>query len=116
MIRWIAVFECRRALLFCALLVGALAQAGNASDGKPGKTGPSPLAQGYALLDELLGEEKNVSKLLIIKRDRPEFKNLVKQISEKAGKGHKELEKLAKQGHVDFKDQGLPSAELETRK
>ena len=92
-------------------------QALKASDPAPSKVGGPLLAHGYALLDDLLGDEKNVSKLLIIKRDRPEFNALVKQISDKAGKAHKELEKLAKHdGHMDLKDQGLPNAELETRK
>ena len=96
------------------LLVAAFAEA---ADPAFGKAAPSTLAQGYALLDDLLGGEKNVSKLLIIKRDRPELKAIVKQISDKTGKAQKELEKLVKRdAHIDLKNQGLPPAELETRK
>ena len=104
-------------LLSGVLVVGTFADAAKTSDPAPAKTAPSTLAQGYALLDDLLGDEKNVSKLLLIKRDRPEFKVLVKLISDKTGKAQKELEKLAKSdGHIDLKNQGLPNAELETRK
>jgi hypothetical protein len=72
---------------------------------------------GYALLYDLLGDEQNVSKLLIIKRDRPELKTLVKQISEEAGKAHKELDKLGKHDRaLNLKDMGLPAGEVETRK
>lgn len=71
---------------------------------------------GYALLFDLLGDEQNVSKLLIVKRDRPELKKLVKAISETAGKAHKELEKFGKHGEINLKEQGLPDAEAQTRK
>jgi len=72
---------------------------------------------GWALLYDLLGDEKDVSKLLIVKRDRPELKALIKQISDKAGKAHKEFEKFAKHDRaLNLKDTGLPPAELETRK
>src|SRR5881397_3203594 len=102
--RWV-----RGALVSGMLLAGFFAEA---ADSAAGKAAPSMPAQGYALLDELLGDEKNVSKLLIIKRDRPELNTLVKQISDKTGKAHKELEKLAKRdGHIDLKDQGLPNVE-----
>src|SRR3954470_2274348 len=70
---------------------------------------------GYALLFDLLGDEQNVSKLLIVKRDRPELKKLVKEISTASGKAHKELEKLDKHG-INLKDQGLPTAETQARK
>jgi len=82
------------------------------------KTAPPAriLSHGYALLFDLLGDEQNVSKLLIVKRDRPELKKLVKQISDTAGKAHKDLEKLAKHANIDIKDLGLPDAETQARK
>ena len=99
------------------LTVFLLAAVTKAADPAQPKNDPSSLAQGYALLDDLLGDEKNVSKLLLIKRDRPELKALIKLVSDKAGKAHKELEKLVKaDAHIDLKNQGLPPAELETRK
>ena len=99
------------------LLLAGATKGASAADPARGKSDPTSLAQGYALLDDLLGDEKNVSKLLIIKRDRPELKDLVKSISDKTGKAHKELEKLTKNdAHIDLKNQGLPNAEVETRK
>jgi len=79
---------------FLSIFLTLLANAG-AAQPKPAP-GPVKDHHGYALLYDLLGDEKNVSKLLIIKRDRPELKNLVKQISERTGKAHKELEKFFK--------------------
>ena len=71
---------------------------------------------GHALLFGLLGDEKNVSKLLIIKRERPELRALINEISERAGKAHKELEAFAKSDQrLNLKDQGLPGAEVLTR-
>ena len=103
--------------LLIVLLLGRATKPVNAAEPAHGKNDPSTLAPGYALLDDLLGDEKNVSKLLIIKRDRPELKDLVKSISDKTGKAHKELEKLTKNGaHIDLRNQGLPNAEVETRK
>jgi len=88
---------------------------GTAADSKT--TAPAQISShGYSLLFDLLGDEQNVSKLLIVKRDRPELKKLAKQISETAGKAHKDLEKLAKHANIDLKDPGLPDAETQTRK
>src|SRR6266568_5356379 len=72
---------------------------------------------GYALLYDLMGDERNVSKLLIVKRGRPELGILIKRISNICGEAHEQLEKFAKAyPQVDLKDQGLPAAEIETRK
>jgi hypothetical protein len=74
-------------------------------------------SQAHALLFGLLGDEKNVSKILIIKRERPELRALINEISQRAGKAHKELEAFAKSDRtLNLKDQGLPSAEVLTRK
>jgi len=70
----------------------------------------------HALLFGLLSDEKNVSKLLIIKRERPELRALINEISERAGEAHKALEAFAKSDRtLNLKDQGLPSAEVLTR-
>ena len=101
-------------MFFTALCLVVATAAGADSKSKPV---PATDHHGYALLYDLLGDEKNVSKLLIIKRDRPELKNAVKQISERAGKAHKELEQFFKKSNeAILKDQGLPAAEVETRK
>jgi hypothetical protein len=72
--------------------------------------------QAHALLFGLLDDEKNVSKLLIIKRERPELRALINEISERAGKAHKELEAFAKSDRtLNLKDQGLPGPEVVTR-
>jgi hypothetical protein len=71
---------------------------------------------GYALLFDLLGDEKNVSKLLIIKRERAELKEVVKAISHAAGEAHKQLEKFGKKDRsLNLKDMGLPGAETAAR-
>ena len=73
--------------------------------------------QAHALLFDLLNDEKNVSKLLIIKRERAELRTLINEISERAGKAYKELETFAKSDHtLNLKNTGLPSAEVFTRK
>ena len=76
-----------------------------------------PVYHARALLFDLLGDEKNVSKLLIIKRERPELKALINEISQRTGKAHKELEEFAKSDRsLNLKDMGLPAAEVLTRK
>jgi hypothetical protein len=70
-----------------------------------------------ALLDDLLGDEKNVSKILIIKRNSDELGILVKDISKTAGDGAKMLEVLAKtQPGLNLKATDLPPGEAATRK
>jgi hypothetical protein len=49
-----------------------------------------------SLLNDLLGDEKNVSKVLIVKRNSAELGQLIKLISTVAGDGAKQLETLAK--------------------
>jgi hypothetical protein len=79
-------------------------------------TGSSATVHGYALLYDLLGDEQNVSKLLIIKRERAQFRDLIKHISQTCGDGHKQLEKFGKTDpSLNLKDRGLPAAEVTTR-
>ncbi len=49
-----------------------------------------------SLLADLLGDDKNVSKILIIKRNSAELGRLIKAISKTAGNGAEQLETLAK--------------------
>jgi len=71
----------------------------------------------YALLFDLLGDEKDVSKLLIIKRERAELGALIKQISRIAGDAHKKLAAFGKKDpHLNLKDLALPPGEIEARK
>jgi hypothetical protein len=70
-----------------------------------------------ALLDDLLGDEKNVSKVLIIKRNSDELGILMKDISKTAGDGAKMLEALAKpEPGLNLKATDLPPGEAATRK
>lgn len=70
-----------------------------------------------ALLDDLLGDEKNVSKVLIVKRNSDELGRLIENISKTAGNGAKMLEARAKSEPVlDLKKQDLPPGEVAARK
>jgi hypothetical protein len=69
-----------------------------------------------SLLYDLLGDEKNLSKLLIIKRESDELHQLVTRISETSGRGAKQLEQLAQADRtLHLKAPGLPSGEAATR-
>jgi len=78
---------------------------------------PGPTGHGYALLFDLLGDEKNVAKLLLIKRESAALREVIKEISAQAGRAHQQLEAFAKEDRrLNLKDLGLPAAEVETRK
>ena len=69
-----------------------------------------------SLLYDLLGDEKNVSKLLIIKRDRRELHDVIKNISATANAARKSIEKLAREdATLDLKASALPAGEKATR-
>ncbi len=69
-----------------------------------------------SLLADLLGEEKNVSKILIIKRNYPALGLLVKAISKTAGDGEETLETLAKNDKtLNLYALQLPPGETATR-
>jgi hypothetical protein len=69
-----------------------------------------------SLLANLLGDEKNVSKILIIKHNSPELGRLIKSISTTAGDGAKELEALAKSDPtLNLHALQLPPGEVATR-
>jgi hypothetical protein len=69
-----------------------------------------------SLLYELLEQEKNVSKLLLIKLERPEVKRLIKEISSASATGARKLEELARQDPtVNLGATWLPLGERATR-
>jgi hypothetical protein len=69
-----------------------------------------------SLLANLLGDEKNLSKLLIIKGNTEELGKLVKELSKTAGAGSDQLEKLAKQDKtLDLHAERLPPGEKAAR-
>lgn len=78
---------------------------------------PKELAEGYALLFKLLGDEKDVSKLRIIKHENPDLKELMKLISERSRAAYDLLEASAKHdANWNLKAEPIPAAEIETRK
>jgi hypothetical protein len=63
-----------------------------------------------------MGDEQNLSKLLIVKRERTELKELVKAISKTAGDAHQQLEAFGKADpSLDLKTTGLPAGEVAAR-
>lgn len=69
-----------------------------------------------SLLYDLLDDEKNVSKLLIIKRDRRELHDVIKNVSSTSGAARKTLEQLAKTDPtLNLKSTALPPGERAAR-
>jgi hypothetical protein len=69
-----------------------------------------------SLLAQLLDEEKNVSKVLIIKHGSRELSGLIKTISTEASDGAKRLRGLAQDDPtLDLKRQDLPAGEKASR-
>jgi hypothetical protein len=104
-----------RSILAALLLAAAFACASaQAPSPPPLEAGDS--RHGYALLYEILGQEKKVSQLLIIKRDREALGAVIGAIAETCGKAHERLEKLAEQSpRLDLTDTGLPADEVRAR-
>ena len=72
--------------------------------------------QGYSLLYKLLSDEKNVSKLLVIKKENSDVGDLITKIAEVTGAAAKELDAFAKgDSHLHLNMDGLPVVEKETR-
>ncbi|MEI9864902.1 MAG: hypothetical protein WDN00_10185 [Limisphaerales bacterium] len=69
-----------------------------------------------SLLYDLLGNEKNVSKILIIKRNSDELGQVIKAISEMAARNRKALDQLAeKDSGLNLHMMGLPQGEMAAR-
>jgi hypothetical protein len=103
--------------LFLAALILMVALGCQTPPSAPAASGTAHVRNNAAsLLYDLLGDEKNVSKLLIIKRDRPELGNVIKEIAATAGAAHHRLEKLAREDPtLNLKDTALPPGEKATR-
>ena len=95
-----------------------------ASLGCGGSGGPSPAREvrassghGYALLYEMLGQEREVAKLLLIKMERDALEAVIRPIAETCGEAYERLEALGKADPgLDLVDTGLPLEEVRTRK
>ena len=82
----------------------------------PPPSGGAPSAHGYALLYEILGQEKDVSKLLVVKRERDDFEAVINSISEVTGKAYDDLGELGEANRsLNLTDNGLPAGERAAR-
>lgn len=105
---------------FALLLMVAWASTGCGSlrpPPKPGSpAGTSIRNNAYSLLFQLLDQEKDVSKILIIKRETTELHQLIKNISTVSGAGAGKLEQFAKaDASLSLKNVDLPTGEVRTR-
>jgi hypothetical protein len=76
----------------------------------------APGGSGYALLYELLGQEKDVSKLLIVKRERDDFEAVIDAIAETAGRAYEDLGELGEADpSLNLTDTRLPAGERAAR-
>ncbi len=72
--------------------------------------------QGYSLFYGLMSDEKNVSKLLLIKKEQSDVGDLIRDIARASGEIAKQLESFARaDSHLFLKMPGLPIAEQQTR-
>ena len=80
------------------------------------RDGSAASGHGYALLHEILGQERQVSKLLLIKAERRPLEIVIDAIAETCDTAYDRLEDLAAQPpRLDLSDTGLPADEVRTR-
>src|SRR5690349_7657890 len=66
--------------------------------------------QGYSLLYQLMSDEKNISNILLIKKEQSDVGDLIKKIAETTGEAAKQLEAFEKADpHLHLKMEALPS-------
>ena len=91
----------------------------NSSGAGPGAVEADKVAvcnNAASLLHDLLGQEKNVSKILLIKKKAPAFDKLIKDISKTADDGEKQLDRFAKDNPtLDLHQTRLPPGEVAAR-
>ncbi len=92
-------------------------QVENGPGEKPGPADKVAVRNNAAsLLYDLLSQEKNVSKILLIKKKAPAFKKLIKDISKTADDEEKQLDQFAKDNPAfDLHEIRLPPGEVATR-
>ncbi len=82
----------------------------------PARKAPAASGHGYALLYEILGQERQVSKLLMIKQERDALETVIDAIDDTCDTASNRLEDLAEQNpRLDLTDTGLPADEVRTR-
>jgi hypothetical protein len=111
----------REALFMFCLAAGLFCGHANAQKSAPPNAAPDKSKievrnNAASLLADLLGDEKNVSKILIIKRNSAELGRLIKAISKTADDGAEQLEALAKNDTtLNLHALQLPPGEIATR-
>jgi hypothetical protein len=82
----------------------------------PPRAGGAPGSHGYALLYELLGQEKDVDKLLVVKRERDDFEAVIDAIAEVSARAYEDLGELGEADPgLNLTDTGLPAGERAAR-
>jgi hypothetical protein len=72
--------------------------------------------EGYSLLYQLMNQNSDVAKILIIKHTEPPVTDVIKEIASTCGQAKKELEMLhEKDRHLSFEMSNLPQMEQKTR-
>lgn len=72
--------------------------------------------EGYSLLYQLLSQESDVAKILIIKHADPPVADVIKEIASTCGQAKKELDLFhEKDRHLSFEMTNLPQIEQQTR-
>jgi hypothetical protein len=114
-----SAYICLLGTLFVLSFTGCVSSQATAQGSSPQKTGNVVLEtrnNSLSLLYQLLGEERHVSKLLLIKRDRKELADVIKHISTTAADGTKMIEELAKaDATLNLKAMALPPGEQAAR-
>lgn len=103
--------------LGCLLLAGFGCETSNLGRSEVRSAAGQSDNHGYALLADLCGDEKDLSKLRFFKRERPELKALLQEIAETNRAAYERLQRFAKADPaLNLKDKGLPAAEVAARK
>jgi hypothetical protein len=77
---------------------------------------PAAAGHGYALLHEILGQERQVSMLLVVKGEREALEAVIDEIAETCDAAYQRLEELAEADpRLELADTGLPAEERRAR-
>lgn len=98
--------------LLCAAALGCAGAGGEAAR----EPIPAAAGHGYALLHEILGQERQVSMLLVVKGEREALERVVDEIAAVSDAAYERLEELAEADPgLNLTDTGLPQEERKTR-
>src|SRR5262245_20150154 len=103
-------------LLTLFVLVGCETVHDGPSAGLSAATTHQVRNEGCSLLYELLGKERHVNRVLLIKKETPELGDLIDEITRHAGDAAEQLKEFAKTDPtLDLNQAGLPLAERKAR-